>query len=69
VSPNWKYSACALCYASLCYQTMAFCGWELDSIVHIHTPSSKGHCIVLATANYFTKWIEVVALKNVNTRR
>jgi hypothetical protein len=35
----------------------------LDFIGEIH-PSSKGHQIVLVSMDYFTKWTEVVALKN-----
>jgi hypothetical protein len=40
-----------------------FRGGGLDFIGEIH-PSSKGHQIVLVSMDYFTKWTEVVALKN-----
>jgi hypothetical protein len=38
--------------------------WGLDFIGQIHHPSSKGHRFVLVATNYFTKWTEVVPLKN-----
>jgi hypothetical protein len=41
-----------------------FRGWGLDFIGEIHHSSSKGHRFVLVATNYFTKWTEVVALKN-----
>jgi hypothetical protein len=41
-----------------------FRGCGLDFIGKIHLLSSKGHHFVLVGMNYFTKWIEVVPLKN-----
>jgi hypothetical protein len=41
-----------------------FRGWGLDFIGEIHPSSSKGHRFVLVATDYFTKWTEVVALKN-----
>jgi hypothetical protein len=41
-----------------------FRGWGLDFIGKMHPPSSEGHCFVLVATDYFTKWIEVVPLKN-----
>jgi hypothetical protein len=41
-----------------------FRGWGLDFIREIHPSSSKGHQFVLVATDYFTKWTEVVALKN-----
>jgi hypothetical protein len=41
-----------------------FRGWRLDFIREIHPSSSKGHRFVLVATDYFTKWTEVVALKN-----
>jgi hypothetical protein len=38
--------------------------WGLDFISPINPPSYVGHVFVLTTTNYFTKWIEVVPLKN-----
>jgi hypothetical protein len=32
--------------------------------MEIHLSSPKGHLFVLVAINYFTKWIEVVALNN-----
>jgi hypothetical protein len=37
-----------------------FCSWVLDFIGKIHPSSSKGHRVV----DYFTKWTEIVPLKN-----
>jgi transposase InsO family protein len=34
----------------------------------VHPASSKGHRFVLVTTDYFTKWIEVVPLKNMTHR-
>jgi hypothetical protein len=36
----------------------------LDFIWQIHPPSSKGHHFMLDAMDYFTKWTEVVPLKN-----
>jgi transposase InsO family protein len=36
----------------------------LDFIGEIHPSSSKGHRFVLVATDYFTKWTEAVALKN-----
>jgi hypothetical protein len=41
-----------------------FKGWGLDFIGQIHPGSSKGHRFILVAANYFTKWIEAVPLRN-----
>jgi hypothetical protein len=41
-----------------------FRGWGLDFIGEIHPSSSKGHQFVLVATDYFTKWTEAVALKN-----
>jgi hypothetical protein len=43
---------------------LAFQGWGLDFIGEIHPSSSKGHQFVLVAIDYFTKWTEAVALKN-----
>jgi transposase InsO family protein len=40
----------------------------LDFIGEIHLSSSKGHRFVLVATDYFTKWTEVVALKNMTHR-
>jgi hypothetical protein len=42
-----------------------FCGWALDFVGQIHPASSKGHRFVLIATYYFTKWTEVVPLKNI----
>jgi transposase InsO family protein len=41
-----------------------FRGCGLDFIGQIHPLSSKGHRFMLVAMDYFTKWIEVVPLKN-----
>jgi hypothetical protein len=41
-----------------------FRGWGLDFIRQIHPSSSKSYCFMLITTDYFTKWTEVVPLKN-----
>jgi dihydroneopterin aldolase len=45
-----------------------FRGWGLDFIGEIHPSSSKGHRFVSYANDYFTKWTEVVALKNMTHR-
>jgi hypothetical protein len=46
-----------------------FRGWGLDFICEIHPSSSKGHRFIFAASmNYFTKWTEVVPLKNMTHR-
>jgi hypothetical protein len=41
-----------------------FGGWGLDFNGQIHPPSLKGHRFVLVAMDYFTKWTEVVPLRN-----
>jgi len=41
-----------------------FRGWGLDFIGQIYPLSSKAHKLVLVATDYFTKWSEVVLLKN-----
>jgi hypothetical protein len=45
-----------------------FRGWGLDFIGKIHPSSSKGYRFMLVATDYFTKWTEVVALKNMTHR-
>jgi transposase InsO family protein len=40
----------------------------LDFIGQIHPPSFKGHRFVLIATDYFTKWTEIVPLKNMTHR-
>jgi hypothetical protein len=47
-------------------KTWPFRGQGLDFIGEVHPTSSKGHRFVLAATDYFTKWTEVVPLKNVS---
>jgi transposase InsO family protein len=39
--------------------------WGMNVVGPIHPPSSKGHRFILAATDYFSKWSEVVALKEV----
>jgi hypothetical protein len=43
-----------------------FRGWGLDFVREVHPSSSKGHRFVLVATDYFTKWTEVVPLKNMS---
>jgi hypothetical protein len=45
-----------------------FRGWGMDMIGKINLPSSKGHQIILAVTDYFTKWVEAVPMKSVTSR-
>jgi hypothetical protein len=45
-----------------------FRGWGLDFISEIHPESSKGHWFILVAMGYFTKWTEVVPLRNMTHR-
>jgi hypothetical protein len=45
-----------------------FRGWVLDFVGEIHPSSSKGHQFVLVATYHFTKWTEVVSLKNMTHR-
>jgi hypothetical protein len=46
----------------------SFRGWALDFVGQIHPTLSKGHRSVLLGMDYFTKWTEVVPLKNMTHR-
>lgn len=39
--------------------------WAMDTIGGIHPMSFRGFTYVLVAINYFTKWVEVIHLKNV----
>ncbi|XP_058760374.1 uncharacterized protein LOC131633701 [Vicia villosa] len=43
-----------------------FRGWDLDVIGEIKPASSKQQRYILVGIDYFTKWVEVVALRNVD---
>jgi hypothetical protein len=42
--------------------------WGLYFVDEIHPSSSKGHWFVLVATDYFTKCIEVIALKNMTRK-
>jgi hypothetical protein len=42
--------------------------WGMGIVGPIHTPSSKGHKFILAMTDYFSKWSEVIGLKEVKTK-
>ena len=45
-----------------------FRGWGIDIIGQIYLNSSKGHKFILATTDYFSKWVEAIPLKVVSHR-
>ncbi|XP_058080628.1 uncharacterized protein LOC131228778 [Magnolia sinica] len=45
-----------------------FAAWGLDVIGPINLPSSKGKQYILAVTDYFSKWTEAVALRNVKEK-
>jgi len=45
----------------------SFRGWGIDMIGQINTPSSNGHKFILVATDYFTKWVEAVPLKKVDS--
>jgi transposase InsO family protein len=44
-----------------------FRGWGIDMIGMINPPSSKGHKFILVATDYFTKWVEAIPLKKVDS--
>nr|AAK92596.1 Putative retroelement [Oryza sativa Japonica Group] len=44
-----------------------FRGWGIDMIGMINPPLSKGHKFILVATDYFTKWVEAIALKKVDS--
>lgn len=44
----------------------SFRGWDLDLVGEIRPPSSKSQRYILVGIDYFTKWIEVIPLPNVD---
>nr|AAL76190.1 Putative gag-pol polyprotein [Oryza sativa Japonica Group]AAP52444.1 retrotransposon protein, putative, unclassified [Oryza sativa Japonica Group] len=42
-------------------------GWGIDMIGMINPPSSKGHKFILVATDYFTKWVEAIPLKKVDS--
>ena len=46
-----------------------FSQWGLDVIGPINTKSSKGHAYIIIATDYFTKWKESVALRNVDSEQ
>jgi hypothetical protein len=45
-----------------------FRGWGIDMISQINPPASKGHKYILVATDYFTKWVEAVPLKKVDSK-
>src|SRR5512141_1249882 len=41
--------------------------WGIDMIGMINPPSSKGHKFILVATDYFTKWVEAIPLKKVDS--
>jgi hypothetical protein len=46
-----------------------FAQWGLDVIGPINPKYSKGNSYILTATDYFTKWQEVVALRNVDSKQ
>jgi hypothetical protein len=46
-----------------------FAQWGLDVIGPINPKSSKGHAYIITATDYFTKWQEVVSLRNVDSEQ
>nr|ABB47187.2 retrotransposon protein, putative, unclassified [Oryza sativa Japonica Group] len=44
-----------------------FRGWGIYMIGMINPPSSKGHQFILVATDYFTKWVEAIPLKKVDS--
>nr|ABA96933.1 retrotransposon protein, putative, unclassified [Oryza sativa Japonica Group] len=44
-----------------------FRGWGMDMIGQINPPSSMGHKFILVATDYFTKWVEAIPLKKVDS--
>lgn len=47
-------------------KTWPFRGWDLDIIGKIKPGSSGRHRYMLVGIDYFTKWVEVIPLRDVN---
>lgn len=45
-----------------------FRGWALDLIGEIKPTSTKSHKYIIVRIDYFTNWVEVVPLVNVNQK-
>nr|KYP59339.1 Pro-Pol polyprotein [Cajanus cajan] len=52
----------------LIIKSWPFQGWAIDIIGQIHPPSSKNHKYILVAIDYFTKWVEVIPLKEVEQK-
>ncbi|GAU39398.1 hypothetical protein TSUD_397040 [Trifolium subterraneum] len=42
-----------------------FSMWDIDMIGRIEPKASNGHCFILVTIDYFTKWVEAASYANV----
>ena len=62
----WPFRAADLLHPII--KPWPFRGWGMDTIGQINPPTSKGHKWILAATDYFTKWVEVVPMKNVTAR-
>ena len=66
-----RFGAVQMAAADLLHPIVKPClfrGWGMDMIGQINPPTSKGHKWILAATDYFTKWVEVVPMKNVTAR-
>ncbi|CAN6722847.1 unnamed protein product [Malus baccata var. baccata] len=42
-------------------------GWAMDFIRQIYPASSKGHTFIIVATDYFTKWVEALAVKTITS--
>jgi hypothetical protein len=62
-----KFGDVQLAHASMLHPIIkpwSFHGWALNFVGQVHPASSKGHRFLLVATYYFTKWMEVVSLKD-----
>jgi hypothetical protein len=48
---------------------VAFVRWGMDFIGSVSPPSNIGHVLILIATDYFTKWVETIALRNAMSQR
>jgi IS30 family transposase len=68
MSEIWKDTGGSRKYAHPIIKPWPFRGWGLDFVGEVHPSSTKGHHFVLVATDYFTKWVEVMPLKNMTHR-
>jgi hypothetical protein len=46
-----------------------FARWSMEFIRLVSLPSSVGHVFILTTTDYFTKWVEAIALRTATSQQ